>query len=85
MKTITYNPETHKLVPIEPTDEMLKTLTITASLEASWASAYKAMLNAAPAAEADECQECGGNGAGGAHEDDCSRAIEAVHNIKGNT
>lgn len=57
MKTITYNPETHKLVPIDPTDEMLKALTITASLEASWASAYKAMLNAAPAAEEAPQQE----------------------------
>ena len=48
MKTITYNPDTHRLVSVEPTDEIQEA--IYAELEkGEWATAiYQAMLSAAP-------------------------------------
>ena len=53
MKTITYNPETHVLVPIEPSEEMNKAAAFNySSYEyTGFTSMYKAMLAAAPQPE----------------------------------
>ena len=53
MKTITYNPETHVLVPIEPTKEMNKAAAFNYSSDeyTGFTSTYKAMLAAAPQPE----------------------------------
>lgn len=53
MKTITYNPETHKLVPIEPTEEMLLAYTkCVTEAGFKWCRhQWATMLNAAPATE----------------------------------
>ena len=57
MKTVTYNPETHALVPREPTDEMLKHFAgvpighLHPSKQAAEFSAYKTMIAAAPQPE----------------------------------
>lgn len=132
MKTITYNPETHKLVPIdsesikEAVFSVIDGFTLPHDVRKILETAYYAAPAAeettlasrpwvgltdnewqdisdkygmiiygslkrqiedklreknAPAAsdsvEEIECPECGGNGAGGAHEDDCSKAEEA--------
>ena len=54
MKTITYNPETHVLVPREPTEEMCDA----ATADSCWenmnpppSTAYRLMLSAAPQPE----------------------------------
>ena len=53
MKTITYNPETHALVPREPTKEMNKAAAFNYSSDeyTGFTSMYKAMLAAAPQPE----------------------------------
>ena len=53
MKTITYNPETHVLVPKEPTKEMNKAAAFNYSSDeyTGFTSTYKAMLAAAPQPE----------------------------------
>lgn len=57
MKTITYNPETHKLVPIEPTEEMRCAAQDAGLFKQYSSKIYSAMLNAAPPAEEAPGQE----------------------------
>ena len=71
MKTITYNPETHVLVPREPSEEMNKAAAFNYSSDeyTGFTSMYKAMLAAAPQPEPnpnwcagcspDNCSGCG--------------------------
>ena len=53
MKTITYNPETHVVVPREPSEEMLQAAAFNYSSDeyTGFTSMYKAMLAAAPQPE----------------------------------
>ena len=73
-------PDGWVLVPFSPTGAMLEELTNGSHAKYQvMKMRYRAMLAAAPAAptvkaEQVQCEECGGNGAGGAHEDDCSKA-----------
>ena len=59
-----------KLVPVEPTPEMMNALTRVASYAASWEQGYKAMLEAAPEQPVQEpvgYVESSVHGAGGFH------------------
>ena len=53
MKTITYNPETHVLVPREPSEEMIRSAAFHYSSDeyTGFISTYKAALSAAPQPE----------------------------------
>ena len=66
-------PDGYALVPIDPTPEMIAAGVEAYKTDEKW----RAMLAAAPTFKAEQvqCEECGGNGAGGDHEDDCSKAL----------
>ena len=56
MKTITYNPETHVLVPIEPSEDMFRSMTdgfisINGDNRSQFNSGYYSMIAAAPQPE----------------------------------
>ena len=56
MKTITYNPETHVLVPREPSEEMIRSAAFHYSSDeyTGFISTYKAALSAAPQPEPEQ-------------------------------
>jgi len=84
-------PAGYVMVPVEPTPEMLlagghvnsEWLNDNAPIGESryvtpMLDVYRSMLAAAPQPVALVCDECGGNGAGGDHEEDCSKAPQPV-------